>query len=103
MRYTDYLNLIKPRNSEFSEYVNRKMNDGEIGYDLSLSFGMKEVTRTKFGKLFKDMVQLENELETQRKNKINHISVSDLFRLIDTDLKGFCTLHDYNQFFQGLQ
>lgn len=56
MRYTDYLNLIKPRNSEFSEYVNRKMNDGEIGYDLSLSFGMKEVTRNKFGKLFKDMV-----------------------------------------------
>jgi len=56
MRYTDYLNLIKPRNSEFSEYVNRKMHDSDIGYDLSLSFGMKESTRTKFGKLFKDMV-----------------------------------------------
>jgi hypothetical protein len=56
MRYTDYLNLIKPRNSEFSEYVNKKMNDTEIGYDLSLSLGMKDNTKTKFGKLFRDMV-----------------------------------------------
>lgn len=63
MRYTDYLSLIKPRNSEFSEYVNRKMHDSDLGYDLSLSFGMKEPTRQKFGKLFKDMVTLENELE----------------------------------------
>jgi fructose-1-phosphate kinase PfkB-like protein len=52
MRYTDYINLIKPRNSEFSEYVNRKMNNSDIGYDLSLSFGMNESTRGKFGKLF---------------------------------------------------
>lgn len=56
MRYTDYLNLIKPRNSEFCEYVNKKMNDTEIGYDLSLSFGMKDNTKVKFGKLFRDMV-----------------------------------------------
>ena len=56
MRYTDYLNLIKPRNSEFCEYVNKKMNDTDIGYDLSLSFGMKDNTKVKFGKLFRDMV-----------------------------------------------
>jgi hypothetical protein len=57
MRYTDYINLVKPRNPEFAEYVNRKIsNSNEIGYDLSLSFGMKEETRVKFGKLFKDMV-----------------------------------------------
>jgi len=57
MRYTDYLNLVKPRNPEFADYVNRKISDGsEIGYDLSLSFGMREQTRVKFGKLFKDMV-----------------------------------------------
>lgn len=97
MRYTDYLNLIKPRNSEFSEYVNRRMNaDSEVGYDLSLSFGMKELTRNKFGKLFRDMVKMENDLENLRKTKLKNISISDLFRQIDTDLKGFCTLHDYN-------
>lgn len=57
MRYTDYLNLVKPRNPEFADYVNRKISDGsELGYDLSLSFGMREQTRVKFGKLFKDMV-----------------------------------------------
>jgi hypothetical protein len=57
MRYTDYINLVKPRNPEFAEYVNRKIsNSNEIGYDLSLSFGMKEETKVKFGKLFKDMV-----------------------------------------------
>lgn len=39
------------------------MHDPDIGYDLNLSFGMKESTRVKFGRLFKDMVQLENELE----------------------------------------
>jgi hypothetical protein len=97
MRYTDYLNLIKPRNSEFSEYVNRRMNaDSEVGFDLSLSFGMKEVTRNKFGKLFRDMVKMENDLENLRKTKLKNISIFDLFRQIDTDLKGFCTLHDYN-------
>jgi len=43
MRYTDYLNLVKPRNPEFADYVNRKINDGnELVYDFSLSFGMRE-------------------------------------------------------------
>jgi len=56
MRYTDYLNIIKPRNPEFSDYVNRKMQDGDVGYDLTLSFGMKEITKGKFGKLFRDLV-----------------------------------------------
>jgi hypothetical protein len=102
MRYTDYLQLIKPRNQDFSEYVNRKMHDSDIGYDMSLSFGMKDATRVKFGRLFKDMVKLENELEMQRKYKISQLNVSELFRLIDTEMKGFCTLHDYNQFFYNL-
>jgi hypothetical protein len=56
MRYTDYLNLIKPRNAEFSEYVNKRLNEGDIAHDMSLSFGMKEVTRERFGKVFRDMV-----------------------------------------------
>lgn len=75
------------------------MHDSEIGYDLSLSFGMKDSTRLKFGKVFKEMVQLENELEMQRKYKISQINISELFRTIDTELKGFCTLHDYYTFF----
>ena len=80
MRYTDYLQLIKPRNAEFSEYVNRKMHESDLGYDMELSFGMKDPTKERFGRLFKDMVTLENELELQRKYKINQINVSDLFR-----------------------
>jgi hypothetical protein len=45
MRYTDYLNLVKPRNPDFSDYVNRRINENLVGCDLALSFGMKEVTR----------------------------------------------------------
>jgi hypothetical protein len=56
---------------------------------------MKEVTRERFAKVFKDMVQLENEIELERKNKINNINISELYRSIDIDRKGFCTLHDY--------
>ena len=33
LRYTDYLDLVKPRNPEFSDYVNKKLYDSGIGYD----------------------------------------------------------------------
>lgn len=101
MRYTDYLSLVKPRNPDFSDYVNRRINEGLVGCDSSLSFGMKEITKQRFGKLFIDMAQLENELEKQRKYKIQQVSPQDLFRAIDVDIKGFCTLHDYFVFFEG--
>lgn len=55
MRYTDYLSLVKPRNPDFSDYVNRRINEGLVGCDSSLSFGMKEITKQRFGKLFIDM------------------------------------------------
>jgi len=45
MRYTDYLSIVKPRNPEFSDYVNRRINEDLIGCDSNLSFGMKEITR----------------------------------------------------------
>jgi len=45
MRYTDYLNLVKPHNSEFSDYVNKRMQDAEVGYDFDQSFGMKDATK----------------------------------------------------------
>jgi hypothetical protein len=44
MRYTDYLNLVKPHNSEFSDYVNKRMHEAEVGYDFDQSFGMKDET-----------------------------------------------------------
>lgn len=34
MRYTDYVNLVKPRNHDFSDYVNRKMHESDIGYNF---------------------------------------------------------------------
>jgi hypothetical protein len=70
MRYTDYLGLVKPRNPDFSDYVNRRMNEVLIECDVTESFGMKDITRQRFGKLFQDMTLLENELEKQRKYKI---------------------------------
>lgn len=63
MRYTDYLNLVKPHNSEFSDYVNKRMHEADLGYDFDKSFGMKDETKAKFGRLFRDMIQLENEVE----------------------------------------
>lgn len=55
MRYTDYLSIVKPRNAEFSDYVNRRINEDLIGCDSSLSFGMRDITKHKFSKLFADM------------------------------------------------
>ena len=34
MRYTDFLDLIKPRNPEFSSYVNRRMRESDCGYSF---------------------------------------------------------------------
>ena len=101
MRYTDYVSLVKPRNSTFSDYVNRKMHESEIGYNFDSKFGMKDCTRAKFARLFKEMIELENELELQRKYKIATISARDVYRAIDQDMKGFCTLTDYFAFFES--
>ena len=33
MRYTDWVSLMKPRAPEFSDYVNKKIQETEAGYD----------------------------------------------------------------------
>ena len=101
MRYTDYLNLVKPHNSEFSDYVNKRMHEAEVGYDFDQSFGMKDETKYKFGHLFRDMIVSENELELQRKYKITKICINSVYRSIDVDMKGFCTLNDYFGYFES--
>lgn len=63
MRYTDYLDLVKPKNPEFAEYVNRKLHDSAIGYDEAPNYGMSLESKCKFGKLFNDLIRLENDLE----------------------------------------
>ena len=63
MRYTDFLDLVKPRNPEFSQYVNRKMRESAIGYSFEANLGLSESTGYKFAQLFNDLVKLENELE----------------------------------------
>lgn len=40
MRYTDFLDLSRPRNPEFSQYVNRKMRDSDIGYNFEPNLGL---------------------------------------------------------------
>ena len=42
MRYTDFLDLVKPRNPEFSTYVNRRMRESEIGYHFEPNLGLSE-------------------------------------------------------------
>jgi len=63
MRYTDFLDLVKPRNPEFSSYVNRRMRESDIGYSFTPNLGLTESTGFKFAQLFEDIVRLENELE----------------------------------------
>lgn len=48
MRYTDFLDLVKPRNPEFSQYVNRKMRESTIGYSFEANLGLTEQTGFKF-------------------------------------------------------
>ena len=70
MRYTDFLDLVKPRNPEFQTYVNRRMRESDIGYCFEPNLGLSESTSLKFAQLFEDIVRLENELELQRQYKI---------------------------------
>lgn len=51
--------------------------------------------------MFDDLIRLENELEVQRKYKISQINIKELYRHIDKEMKGFCTLHDYFIFFES--
>ena len=64
MRYTDYLTFIKPRSPDFADYVSRRMNeDSSEPQGEQDGFGMKSETRQKFGRLFKELVRSEAELE----------------------------------------
>ena len=101
MRYTDFLDLVKPKNPEFQSYVNRRMRESDIGYSFEPNLGLSEASGFKFAQLFEDIIRLENELELQRQYKIPQINLSDLYRSIDKDMKGFCTLHDYFSFFES--
>jgi len=51
--------------------------------------------------MFDDLIRLESELEIQRKYKISQINIKELYRHIDREMKGFCTLHDYFTFFES--
>jgi Ca2+-binding EF-hand superfamily protein len=54
----------------------------------------------KLGKLFEDLLQLENQLEMHRKYKLSQINIRDAFRCIDRQGRGFATLEDYYNFFE---
>ena len=62
--YTDFIDLVKPRNPEFSEYVNRKIRNSSLGYEYyEEGLGLTQETRLKFSKLFLNMICLERDLE----------------------------------------
>ena len=44
MRYTDFLDLVKPKNPEFQSYVNRRMRESDIGYSFEPNLGLSEST-----------------------------------------------------------
>jgi hypothetical protein len=48
MRYTDFLDLVKPRNTEFAQYVNRRMHDSVVGYSFEPNLGLGPQTGKKF-------------------------------------------------------
>lgn len=48
MRYTDFLDLVKPRNPEFSSYANKRMRESEVGYSFEPNLGLSEQTGFKF-------------------------------------------------------
>lgn len=51
--YTDFLDLVKPKNKEFSDYVNGRLKDCRLGYDyFETGLGLSEATRLKFAKMF---------------------------------------------------
>lgn len=63
MRYTDFMDLVKPHNPEFAQYVNKRMHESSIGYSFEPNLGLTEQTGYKFALLFDDMIRMENELE----------------------------------------
>ena len=53
LMYTDFMDLVKPKNKEFAEYVNKKLHDCKLGYETyNTGLGLSDYTRLKFSKLF---------------------------------------------------
>lgn len=63
--------------------------------------GVSKLTHNKLGKLFEDLLQLENQLEMHRKYKLSQINIRDAFRCIDRSGKGYSNLEDYYTFFEA--
>jgi hypothetical protein len=96
------MDLVKPKNKEFAEYVNKKLHDCKLGYEsYNVGLGLSDYTRLKFAKLLQDLTLIENELERQREHKIPQINIRELFKHMDRDGKGFATLQDYYCFFES--
>lgn len=63
MTYVDFMDLVKPRNPEFAQFVNRRMHESSVGYSFDPNLGLSESTGNKFAQLFDDLIRLENDLE----------------------------------------
>ena len=97
---------MRPKNKEFQSYVQKKLKsqkDGDVVVSLyqQTEVGISYETHMKLGKLFEDLLQLENQLEMHRKYKLSQINIRDAFRCIDRHGKGYATLDDYYQFFEN--
>ena len=93
---------MKPKNKEFQSYVQRKLKSDKNSMAIyqTTDFGITNITHNKLGKLFEDLLQLENQLEMHRKYKLSQINIRDAFRCIDKQCKGFIRLEDYYNFFE---
>lgn len=97
---------MKPKNKEFQSYVQRKLKGNKDADKVVSTYqktdqGISFETHMQLGKLFEDLLQLENQLEMHRKYKLSQINIRDAFRCIDRDSKGFTVLEDYYMFFEN--
>ena len=94
---------MRPKNKEFQSYVQRKLKDAKrdiTSLYQKTEIGLNPDTHMKLGKLFEDLLQLENQLEMHRKYKLSQINIRDAFRVMDFGRRGYTTLEDYYSFFE---
>ena len=97
--YTDFMQLLAPRNPEFATYAQKKVRgDAKL---QQIERGVSEETHMMLRKLFEDMTVFENDLERARKGRIGkEINGNDIFNLINEQQEEFVSINDYLKYFK---
>eukprot|EP00347_Sterkiella_histriomuscorum_P020366 403338084 len=114
IRYSEFIILLLPKNSEFAQYINKKTKQDFMSSHTSstkyldqeedlMRQGISEVTHLKLRKLFEDMIILESELEKLRVRltmEVGERDLKEIFRGLDRGQKGHALIDDYLEFFK---